>query len=534
MQPPNRSGLKTPLIAGVAQAVQPRGLAAPADPVAMMADVGRRALADAGSSRIPPIIDAVYVVNSFSCICREAPERLSRALALHPAEKVYGPIGGNTPQMLINRICRNIAAGRHRAVLLAGAEAVYSLQRLARGENGFHWPENPVAGWIAEGRLKPDFESLLQAACEEEKAALKQTARPYKNPLNEAEAACDLFLPQYMYPFFETALRSAAGRGVQAHAERMGRLCEHLSSIAASNPYAWPRRPGRGGAKASPGPQNPYIAYPYTRDTVANINVDQAAALVLVSEDVAESAGVRPEKRVFPRGGVDLENIWHVSRRPNLADSPVIGECVRLALEQAGISLDEVGAFDLYSCFPCAVEMACRQMGLSDDDPRALSITGGLPYFGGPGSNYVTHAVATAVENIRWEKNLNILITANGWYNTKYAAGVYGARPPKYPWTEVSLDGVQRAIKAEALGQPVSRATGDLTVEGYMVRHDAAGKPESGVVMGRLKDGRRAVAQIEADERQFSEMEKKELVGVTGKARYDMKIGKNRVSFPSL
>ena len=36
----------------------------------------------------------------------------------------------------------------------------------------------------------------------------------------------------------------------------------------------------------------------------------------------------------------------------------------------------------------------CDGMGIAPDDPRGLTLTGGLPFFGGAGNNYSMHGVA--------------------------------------------------------------------------------------------------------------------------------------------
>jgi len=64
------------------------------------------------------------------------------------------------------------------------------------------------------------------------------------------------------------------------------------------------------------------------------------------------------------------------------------------ALDAAGVGIDDVGLIDLYSCFPSAVQIAAASLGLSLDEPGRLTVTGGLPDFGGPGNNYTTHAIA--------------------------------------------------------------------------------------------------------------------------------------------
>ena len=111
--------------------------------------------------------------------------------------------------------------------------------------------------------------------------------------------------------------------------------------------------------------------------------------------------------------------------------------CGRLRAEtlaMADCSLDDIGAFDLYSCFPSAVEIGCKEMGLAEDDPRGLTVTGGLPYFGGPGNNYVTHSIAEMMNRVRANPGMRGMVTANGNYVTKQSGGIYSTTPPERPF----------------------------------------------------------------------------------------------------
>jgi acetyl-CoA C-acetyltransferase len=112
------------------------------------------------------------------------------------------------------------------------------------------------------------------------------------------EEAYDLFMPQFMYPFFETVLRSISGRTPEEHRFSMGRSYERLSRIASQNPYAWGRQVFSAEDITLTTPRNRPVVYPYTFRMVANINVDQSAALI----------------------------IWYVTQRPQLHDSPAIDE----------------------------------------------------------------------------------------------------------------------------------------------------------------------------------------------------------------
>jgi acetyl-CoA C-acetyltransferase len=202
-----------------------------------------------------------------------------------------------------------------------------------------------------------------------------------------------------------------------------------------------------------------------------------------------------------------------------------------MALEQAGLTLEDITVFDIYSCFPSAFEIARREIGIPEDDPRDLSVTGGLPFIGGPGNNYSMHAIAAVVDLIRKDRSRKAMVTANGWYLTKHAIGIYTGTPPVHPWNDRDDSLTQHAIDAQALPMPVEKASGSLIVEAYVIRHDNAGKPIQGTIVGRLKNGSRALAVIDADPDGLLLMEKIELVGKQGDVRYDEAIGKNIARF---
>ena len=103
--------------------------------------------------------------------------------------------------------------------------------------------------------------------------------------------------------------------------------------------------------------------------------------------------------------------------------------------------------------------MARRRARARPDDARGLTVTGGLPYFGGPGNNYSLHAIATMVERLR-ERGGTGLVSAMGWYATKHAVGIYGAAPPAEGWRRGDTAEAQRAIDASRRGGGARRGDG--------------------------------------------------------------------------
>jgi acetyl-CoA C-acetyltransferase len=502
-----------PILVGASQFTQPKDAFPALDPLGLMIKTSRDAFVDAGSDVLPKIIDTVCVVNSFSRDDEKTPVVLAHALGIKPRDTVYSLIGGNTPQKLVNQFSRDIATGRRRAVLIAGAEAVYSLYRHSKGKADLNWPDNVTFCQLKEKNLAVNFDTLLHLGCDHEKEILGKQGSTYDEPNNRIEDAYDLFMPQMMYPFFETALRGLSGHTPEEHRLTMGRCYERLSRVAAGNHYAWSHREFSVDDITHTNTNNRYIVYPYTVRMMANINVDQAAALIMMNDGDAIKLGINRSQWVYPMGGAELNNIWHVTQRPRLHDSPAITEAARLALKQAGLHLSDIDFFDLYSCFPSQVEITRQALGIPEDDPRDLTVTGGLAFFGGPGNNYTMHAIASVVHSIRRERRIKAMITANGWYNSKHAIGIYGAEPPDCAWEDRDDSAIQRTIDREALPELVERADGNLTIEAYMIRYDKNGQPDRATVIGRLHDGHRSLADVEADIGELRELECIELVG---------------------
>jgi len=230
-----------------------------------------------------------------------------------------------------------------------------------------------------------------------------------------------------------------------------------------------------------------------TRNVLAVLGSELIARLVglVLTLYVARGLGVPEEKWVYVHGGQDAHDEWFVSNRPDLADSPAIKAIVRDALSQADIELDAISFFDLYSCFPCMPRLACKALGITEDDPRPLTITGGLPYFGGPGNNYVMHSIAEAVNRCRANPEEYGMITGNGMYCTKHGVGIYSCRPPESPWRRTSPERFQEAM---ALPDPLEvdlEPTGTFRVDSYTVLHDREGEPQTGILCGRTAQAKR-------------------------------------------
>ena len=248
---------------------------------------------------------------------------------------------------------------------------------------------------------------------------------------NDYERAYGLAFPVNTYPLFETAIRGQRHRTPEQHLDALGKFFSPFSKVASENPHSWfpTYRPPE--EISTPSEKNRFVGFPYTKYLNAVIEVDMAAAVVMTSVGKARELGIPESKWVFLHGCADAADIWFVSERVNFHSSPAIRTMGKKAFTMAGRTTGDMAFIDLYSCFPSAVELGCQELGIAEDDPRGLTVTGGLPYFGGPGNNYVMHSIVTMTDKLRNSPGKFGLATGNGWYVTKHSAGIYSTAPKR-------------------------------------------------------------------------------------------------------
>jgi len=191
----------------------------------------------------------------------------------------------------------------------------------------------------------------------------------------------------------------------------------------------------------------------------------------------------------------------------------------RETFEMAECTLDDLAHLDLYSCFPSAVQIACQEMKIPLDDPRGLTVTGGLPYFGGPGNNYVTHSIAEMMNKVRAKPGVKGMVTGNGNYITKQSAGIYSTEPTGKPFSPKDPAVYQAAINVDKGPAVTEAANGKGTIETYTVMHDRKG-PSYGILFGRLEDGSRFIANPPDDPALLATMTENDYLGASGKVRH--------------
>ncbi len=471
-------------------------------PLQLMVEAAELAAADSGAgAALLRSLDSVTVIRLFAdTVPRFAspfgklvnpPWSVATRLGAQPTDLVYPPQGGDSPQVLLARACERIARGESQAALIVGGEALRTELGAKRAGLQLRWGE--------DAPTPPDgLDGVKEMYTAEEEA----------HGMRSAIA---------MYGLIGQALRASAGQTVDQYREASARLFARFAAVAKANPLATRRAGYSAEAIAAVSEDNPYVGFPFTKLMTASAFIDQSAAFIVVSEARADELGIAPDRRVYLHGSAAAHDQWFVSDRPRLDESPAMRLSAQHALAQAGCALDDVALFDLYSCFPSAVQIACKELGLSPDDPRGLTVTGGLPYFGGPGNNYVTHAIAEMVQRLRRQPDAFGMVMANGGLVTKEAVGVYSTRRPPRPFVREPASVIQDVIDREP-AQPLDHdPQGEAVVETYAVLHGRSG-PERGVMFGRLAaTGKRFLANIDGDAQSLARLEAIEGLGLRGR-----------------
>jgi acetyl-CoA C-acetyltransferase len=437
-----------PCIIGVARRTWRR--AAAPEPLDLWEELARAAAADAGSPGAVQDLQSLQVVYCQSWEYDDAPRRLADRLGAEPAHRVYSGIGGSVPLRLAATAAGALSRGEADLALIVGGEALATRKRLADPP----WSFAP------------------------------REAAPFPITLDPHEAANGIFQAYLTFALLDTARRGALGRTPAEHREELGRLLAPMTDVAAAHPeHAWFPIARSAAELTTPGADNRMVATPYTKLMTAIMDVDMAAAVLVATEERADRLGVPRDRRVYLRGLGFGEEPPAMAARPELGRSPALRAAGRSAL--GAVDIDDVAHLDLYSCFASSLAFARDALGVTDD--RALTVTGGLPYHGGPGSDYCTHALAAMTDTLREDAGSLGLVTGIGMHMTHHAAALLSTEPGPFapPAEPAALPEVGVVGGVEGTGTVVTHST-NYTREG----------PSWTALICDLPDGTRCYARL--------------------------------------
>jgi acetyl-CoA C-acetyltransferase len=449
----------------------------------MWEQVARAAADDTGAKGdVAARLDSLQIVYCQTWQYDDPPTRLAEALGASPGHRLYSGIGGTTPQVLVQEAATSILRGDLDVALVCGAEAL-ATQR-AYKKRGERYPY----------RFKP----------------AEKRPYPWEAPFHPAEVAHEVFQAWLTFAIFDNARRAHRGVALDEYCRQLGSVLAPMTKVAATNPHAWFRVERDVDEIITPTPDNRVVGYPYTKYMVSIMDVDMAAAVILASHEAADAFGVPPERRVYLRGWCYATDPTYVAEHRELWRSPAMAAAAGEAMRAPGIGVDDVAHFDVYSCFASSVNFARDALGLAGDDARPLTVTGGLPYHGGAGSDYMTHSIATMADVLRAEPGAYGLVSGVGMHMTKHVYGVYSTEPgPVRPPDQAA---VQARVDAEGKAPIVDAYDGKADVAAYSIVHSRDGAPEWGVVVCDVAGGGRAYAKV-LDPEMLEHAEREELVG---------------------
>jgi acetyl-CoA C-acetyltransferase len=468
----------TPVIIGVGQYSERVG--EPGYEALSYMDLAGRALgaaiADSGASgSVAQAIDTLAAIRAFEMsrpdrkppfgAANNVPRAIAKRVGADPKRAILTTTGGQTNQQLVGEFASAIAAGDSRCAVIVGSEAI-----------------STVLALTAKGEI-PDWSEDVPGDFEDQGFGVEELMEPTLF-MHGASGAIPL------YALAENARRHRLGMGLEEYRLEIGKLFAPFTKVAAVNPHSAAPVERTAEELATVTDRNRIVAEPYPRMTVARDQVNQAAAVIVASAGLARELGV-PEDKWVHIHAVTAATELKLSQRPDLAGNPASLASVDAALARAGKVMADMAYLDFYSCFAIPVFNQCDHFGLAIDDPRGLTLTGGLPFFGGAGNNYSAHAIAEAVQRVRADRGSYALVGANGGWMSKYATGIYSVAPADWSANDRFALLPKASDKVPVAREPVEAAM----VETYTINRGPKGA--EAIFIGRSDAGERVVGNAD-------------------------------------
>jgi acetyl-CoA C-acetyltransferase len=456
---------RAPCLIGVGQVMTRSTDPGETEPIELWAQAAASALADAGSRRTVTTVNRLAVVRCDSWSYDAPAQRLADRLGLSARQLVDSPLGGHQPQALLHAMADAIARGEMDLALVVSGEALHTAGALAR--------QDVVPPWEHAAPAPPEVDP--------------------RQFFHDSETSHGLLPIMRSFALRDSARRAHLGAAQEAYEREPAPVYATMSAQAAANPHAWHQQARSAEEILRVGPENRMPVHPYRKFMMASPKVNQAAALMVASQAEADALGVAADRRVYLRGWASARDHPYVAQNEDLWRSPAMARAASDALAAAGLGVDDLSHFDLYSCFPSAVRFATDALGRRFDDGRGVTVTGGMPYAGAPGSGYVTHALAAMALALRAHPGGAGLVSGLSAQMASHAFTVLSAEP-----ASGSPAGFGAATPTAPVVGPVAlraRGNGPAVVDGYAVACTPAGDDEMAVAVCTLPEGDRCYAQ---------------------------------------
>jgi acetyl-CoA C-acetyltransferase len=460
----------TPVIVGVGfEQETSKDPGACAEPWQLMVRAVRRAAVDAGSEALLTQVESIAVPQGM-WEYRNPGRLIASALGCPSAKSILSDLGV-LQLSLLSDLCRAIAAGEQYVGVVTGGEAKFrDLQARITGL--------PIVNTAESAETPPPDVHLT-------------SSDPWASDL---EARAGLAAPVELFAIIESALRRQQGLDVDDHRDRIARLYSRFSEVAAENPHAWRRQPVRSEDIRNASAWNAMLAFPYTKRHSSQWNVNQAVAILVCSARRAAELRLPRDGWIFPLSAAQSKHVVPLAQQRQLHTHPGTVVAGKRALALAGVTTRDVDAAELYSCFPAAIQSFAFDLDLSEACP--WTVTGAMPFAGGPYNSSSLEGVARMVEVLRGQgsrRRIGLVSNLSGIFG-KQACALFSNVPSAggYRYEDVTA-----AVAACDTPLPLDGDyVGPATVVGYTVVF-AGGLPSHAIAICDTPGGARTVVRSE-------------------------------------
>ena len=422
---------------------------------------------DAGAPALLASLDRVVTLQGSGALT-DPGRTVARRVGSPGARTVRCEIGVSQ-QEAVDAALGVVASGASDAIVVVGGEA---------------------RAWARAGGLEPD----------EEVAPPDEVATRPPDFVAPIERAAGIVLPPVVqYALIENALADADGLSPATQRDEIAALWERCNVVARSNPAAAFPAPMSAAEIATAGPGNRPLAFPYNRWHASQWTVDQATALLVCSAGRAAEAGVPADRWLFPHVALHSSQAVTLTARRHLHAWAGMGVLGRAAEARLGRRLSDLPLAELYSCFPSAVRVQQRELGLHPDGTPTL--TGGMAFAGGPFNHFVLQSMVTLASRLRADPSALGMVTTVSGMLSKPGLAVWAAAPPPSDRPPMVADLGPETVAATEVVPVVAEAPAEAgaTVVSFTVIYGGPDgtDPVRTAVVADLVDGVRTAATCE-------------------------------------
>ncbi len=470
--------MNRPVVIGIG-AVQQKGNFKDLDEaLILMEQATQKAINDSTNKNITNYIDEILVPKGFWRY-RDPAKWIAKRNGFKDVITSVAKIGV-LQQNLLNSVCNKISDGKINAGLILGGESRYKILRSKIESQKY-----------LETELNINPDNYIKAEDD--------------LTLNEEEKELGSMAVGY-YAILESAFRASLKKGLQEHNHDIAKLYSNFSKIASKNNEGWIEKPIKQSLIQQESKNNPLQAYPYNKHHCTSWNVNQSCAIIICSEKLADKLNIPIEKRVYPLASSETNHMVSTLQRPNLIDPIGMKLAANFILDVCKKNKLKVNDYDLYSCFPVAVQMFAKSLGLKIDDQ--ITVTGGMPFAGGPLNSYVLHSTVKLISKIRNRKKGLGIITGVSGMMTKQSYALWSKNP------DINFVCKDFTKDAKAIEKPIElykKSTGKGKIIGYTVTKNETSK--KAIIYLDISNERKRKLITSSDESIIKLMETTEWVG---------------------